>query len=171
MAIFAAPARAVDGVAIEAGNSPSSNADVSLVRLGVQWDWKARGLETRGWRVAGYWDLQLGYWNNDSAGRTHPGLWEVGFTPVFRVRQTHPGGLAPYLEGGIGIHFLTETSVSPRRRFGSSFQFGDHLGIGVRFGPRHAFDLSYRYQHLSNAGIKSPNNGINFHLLRLGYWF
>jgi hypothetical protein len=31
--------------------------------------------------------------------------------------------------------------------------------------------LSYRYQHLSNAGIKQPNQGINFHLLRFQYHF
>jgi hypothetical protein len=29
----------------------------------------------------------------------------------------------------------------------------------------------YRYQHLSNAGICSPNQGINFNEIRLGYWF
>ncbi|MBM3373392.1 MAG: acyloxyacyl hydrolase, partial [Betaproteobacteria bacterium] len=27
------------------------------------------------------------------------------------------------------------------------------------------------YQHLSNADIKRPNDGLDFHQLRLQYWF
>jgi hypothetical protein len=29
----------------------------------------------------------------------------------------------------------------------------------------------YRYQHLSNANLKSPNQAINFHLVSFGYAF
>lgn len=170
-AVLAAPAWGMDGIALEGGRSDSSRADVSLVRLAAQWDWKVRWLERAGWFLGGYWDLQIGRWINDSPDRTHAGLWDVGLTPVLRLQWAGAGGFAPYLEGGIGAHLLSETSVSRERRFGSNFQFGDHLGFGLRFGPRQAFDLSYRYQHLSNAGIKSPNNGINFHQVRFGYWF
>lgn len=51
------------------------------------------------------------------------------------------------------------------------FQFGDHLGLAYRFGEKGALDASYRFQHLSNAGIKEPNNGIDFHQIRLQYHF
>jgi len=88
-----------------------------------------------------------------------------------RESRTNPGAFAPYLEAAVGVHLLSESSVSAERRFGTSFQFGSHLGAGVRFGPRRAFDLSYRYQHLSNLGIKHPNQGIDFHLLRFQYHF
>ncbi|MBK8571024.1 MAG: acyloxyacyl hydrolase [Nitrosomonadales bacterium] len=30
----------------------------------------------------------------------------------------------------------------------------------MRFGDRKEFDLSYRFQHLSNGSIKTPNPGI-----------
>ena len=45
------------------------------------------------------------------------------------------------------------------------------LRLGYRFGAKGAFDLSYRYQHLSNGGIKHPNNGVNFNQIRLQYHF
>ena len=69
------------------------------------------------------------------------------------------------------MHFLSATSVSPQRQFGSSFQFGDHVGAGVRFGEKSKYEIGYRYQHFSNAGIKGPNQGINFNELRLQYHF
>jgi lipid A 3-O-deacylase len=136
LAITMHPAAAVDGVSISAGADDSGNANVDLYRVGVQWNWKKRWLQTENWHLGGYWDLQGGYWDNSSQNKTNSGLWELAFTPVFRVHQ-----------------------------------FGSHVGIGARFGNKDAFELSYRYQHISNASIKHPNNGINFNILRVGYWF
>jgi len=45
------------------------------------------------------------------------------------------------------------------------------LGFGLGFGEKGQYELSYRYQHISNGDIKTPNNGMNLHLLRLGYSF
>jgi len=39
------------------------------------------------------------------------------------------------------------------------------------FGRHGQYELGYRYQHISNAGIKRPNDGLNLHMLRLGYSF
>lgn len=170
--LIAAPAaHAVDGLSLELGSSNSGNASVDMARVGLQWNWDMRMGLGANWHVGGYWDLSLAHWSNDSPARTNSSLIDIGFTPVFRLQQTNPGALAPYIEAAVGAHFLSETSVSAERKFGSSFQFGDHVGVGLRFGPRRAFDLSYRYQHLSNAGIKEPNQGINFHLMRLQYHF
>jgi hypothetical protein len=164
-------ARAVDGMSIELGTSDSSNTSVDLVRVGVQWDWSKRWALGSNWHVGGYWDLSLGYWDNDSRNRSTSSIVDFGVTPVFRLQQTTPGAVAPYLEAAVGFHYLSKSSVGSERRFGSRFQFGDHIGLGLRFGPRHAYDIGYRYQHLSNAGIKQPNQGINFHQLRLQYHF
>ena len=170
--MMAAPVvHAVDSIAFELGASDSGNASVDIARVGLQWNWATPVVSGTDWQVGGYWDLSFGHWSNDSPGRTNSSLSDIGITPVLRFQQTHPGALAPYLEVAMGAHVLSETSVSAERRFGSSFQFGSHLGAGLRFGPRRAFDLSYRYQHLSNAGIKDPNQGINFHLLRFQYHF
>ncbi len=164
-------AYAVDGMSFEYGDSNSSNTDVKLYRVGVQWKWSQKWLNIGNWHLGGYWDASLGFWDNNTAGATHSSIFDIGVTPVFRFQQNSPSGISPYVEAGIGFHFLSHTSVSRQRQFGSSFQFGDHVGFGLRFGGRGEYDLGYRYQHLSNAGIKQPNNGINFHQLRLQYHF
>ena len=164
-------AHAIDGMSLEVGADGSSNANVDLVRVGVQWNWAKRFALGSDWHVGGFWDLSLAYWDNDSPHRTNSALADIGFTPVFRLQQTNPGQLAPYLEAGVGAHLLSQSSVDTERRFGTLFQFGSHLGVGMRFGAKQAYDIAYRFQHLSNASIKDPNQGINFHLLRLQYHF
>jgi hypothetical protein len=170
--MFACPqAHAVDGASFAYGKSDSTNADVQLYRIGLQWDWKKKWFDTGSWHLGGYWEVDAGYWNNDSVGKTHDSLADIGFTPVFRFQPNNAAGFSPYVEAAIGIRFVSATSVSSQRAFGSSFQFGDHLGVGFRFGDKGQYDLGYRYQHMSKAGLKDPNPGINFHQLRLQYWF
>ena len=164
-------AHAVDSMALEYGHSDSTNANVNLYRLSAQWDWNKKLVEMGNWNLGGYWETDAGYWQNRSNARTHNSILELGFTPVFRIQQNRMSALSPYVEAGVGVHLLSATSISPQRQFGSSFQFGDHVGAGVRFGEKGRYDLGYRYQHLSNAGIKAPNQGINFHEVRLQYHF
>ena len=95
-------------------------------------------------------------------------LIEIGLTPVFRFQRNGLEG--PYAELGLGAHLQSETTIGDKS-MSTAFQFGSHLGVGYRFGVKRAFDLSYRYQHLSNAGIHKPNDGINFNQVRLQYHF
>ncbi len=164
-ALASAPALAIDGVAVEAGSGDNTDRG----RVAIQWDWNQRWLQGKDWHVGGYWDLGVGYWNRSG---TLPGqeknITEIGLTPVFRLQQNSLAG--PYLEAAIGFHVMSRSRIGDKR-MSTLFQFGDHIGAGYRFGTKGAFDLGYRYQHLSNAGIKKPNNGINFHQIRLQYHF
>ena len=163
---FAAlPARAVDGVAFEIG----SGDGVDMARVGVQWDWNKRWFQGANWHLGGYWDVAAGYWHRgDVRAGEHDEIFDIGVTPVFRIQPNSLIG--PYVEAAIGFHLLSHTSIGDRR-MSTAFQFGDHLGVGYRFGARGSFDLGYRFQHLSNASIKRPNPGINFHQIRLQYRF
>jgi len=164
-------ARAVDGISLELGSSDSSNAAVDMGRIGLQWNGATRWALGSNWHIGGYWDVTFGHWSNDSPRRTNSSVTDFGVTPVLRLQQTNPSGVSPYVEAGVGFHLLSHASVSEERKFGTMFQFGDHVGVGLRFGQKRAFDLGYRYQHLSNASIKKPNQGINFHQVRLQYSF
>ena len=55
--LTSAPAAAVDGVSVEYGRGNS--ADIG--RVGVQWDWNKKWLQTGDWHLGGYWDLSVGY--------------------------------------------------------------------------------------------------------------
>ena len=164
-AFSSAPAHCIDGMSLELGNGDA----VNMARVGVQWDWKKRWFQGADWHLGGYWDAALGYWHRGGARPgEHDELFDIGLTPVFRVQ---PNGLAgPYFEAGIGVHLLSHSSIGDRR-MSTAFQFGDHLGVGYRFGARGRYDLGYRFQHVSNASIKRPNPGINFHQIRLQYNF
>ena len=164
--IAAAPASAVDGVSIAGGGGD----DASMARVGLLWDWNQRWFqnESWNWHINGYWELSAAYWHANSAPGSHD-IGEVGFTPVFRFEQNDQRGL--YGELGVGAHFLSRTSINRDTKFSTSFQFGDQIGFGYRFGATGAHDIGYTYQHLSNASIKRPNDGINFHILRYQYRF
>ena len=157
-------ALAVDGFAFEAGWA--TNTD--MARIGAQWQWPQRWFQGDSRHLGGYWDVSVAEWERDHRPGERAYLTEFGVTPVFRLQANNLRGI--YLEGGIGAHLLSETRLGDKN-FSTSFQFGNHLGFGYRFGARGAYDLGYRYQHLSNGAIKHPNDGINFQQIRLQYWF
>ncbi|OGA40750.1 MAG: hypothetical protein A3G24_20355 [Betaproteobacteria bacterium RIFCSPLOWO2_12_FULL_62_13] len=159
-----APSHAIDGMSIEGGRGDATD----MGRVGVQWDWKARWFQGRDWHLGGYWELAAGYWRRSAAPGFNKDITEVGLTPVFRLQQNDRRG--PYLEGAIGFHLLSSTTIGDKR-LSTRFQFGDHVGAGVRFGAKGEYDFGYRFQHLSNGSIKKPNNGINFHQIRFQYHF
>ena len=162
----AAPSsQAADGIAVEAGRGNST--DMGRISLTRQWDrkWFTDG----NWQLAGYWEASLGRWKSDAPGGK--GIWDLGFTPVFRLQPKAESGLRPYVEGAVGAHLISNTHVNASRDLGTAFQLGSHAGVGLVFGDEGQFDLGYRYQHLSNADLKSPNPGINFQQVRLAYLF
>jgi lipid A 3-O-deacylase len=70
-------------------------------------------------------------------------------------RNERPWG---YLEAGFGGYLLSKTINNQDTRVPSAFEFGSHIGIGFKLGPG---TLGFGLQHLSNAGIKQPNGGID----------
>jgi hypothetical protein len=155
--LLAGTANAVDGISIEGGPGQGGN----LWRVGAQWDWQKKWFTDQSWQLGGYWDVQAGTWSNPKG--TIP---DFSLTPVFRLSAANTG---LYFEGAIGFHYLARLPARGGTQFTTKFQFGDHLGVGTRFGDQGRYDLSLRLQHLSNAGIRNP--GINFLLLRLQYHF
>jgi lipid A 3-O-deacylase len=149
----AAAAHAVDGAAVEVGYGDDSTR---LLRFALTDVWRKREPGMREWRLAGYWEFSAGVWDNKEES-----VADIGITPVFRFERS-----PLYVEGAIGLR-LVSTHISAHRVFSTSFQFGDHLGAGFRFGPRERYDLGFRVQHISNGGISSPNPGINFVIVRL----
>lgn len=157
----AAPTDAVNGFSFEAGGGTGSQ----MWRLGAQHDWQSKWLQSGNWHLGAYWDLQLGQWY----GHGKQTITDIGLTPVFRYQQTVRSSFSPYVEAAIGLHLIEPVRMDDGRGFTTAFQFGDHVGFGARFGERGQYDLGVRFQHLSNGGIKEPNNGINFAQVRFQY--
>jgi hypothetical protein len=146
-----------------------SGGNTQMWRVGAQRNWKRRIRIDQVWQVGGYWDLAFGAWYGRSATGQDETLVDFGVTPVFRLERSKTSNdLSPYIEAAVGFHLLSKNHIS-NRRLGEAFQFGDHVGVGFRFGRRGRYDMSYRLQHLSNAGLARRNRGINFNQLRFSY--
>jgi hypothetical protein len=76
-------------------------------------------------------------------------------------RKERPWG---YLEAGFGGYLLSKTINNPETRVPSAFEFGSHIGIGFSLAKNHAVGVAL--QHLSNAGLKQPNGGIDLVLVQ-----
>jgi lipid A 3-O-deacylase len=161
-------AHAVDGVFVERGKSNN----VAMVRFGAVWNWEKSWAYGSDWQVTGAWEATVGGWRGEQPAGNNQVIGDIGITPVFHVSRRDATGIRPYFEGGfLGLHLISRAFIYDTRKFGSAFQFGHHLGFGADFGERHQYMLGFRFQHLSNAGIVQPNQGINFSLIHFAYSF
>ncbi|MGA7801829.1 MAG: acyloxyacyl hydrolase [Gammaproteobacteria bacterium] len=153
------------------GSAIHARAHVSLVRVALQQHWRRHWLNAGNWYLTGYWELGVSYWYGRAGNTGIDHLDAVDFRPVLRRQSAaHSEPLEFYLEAGVGPALLSSTQIEGRR-FSTAFQFGSHVGIGMRFGPEHRYELAYRLMHYSNADIKKPNHGITFNVLQLGARF
>jgi lipid A 3-O-deacylase len=161
--LASAPALAAQGFGLSRPDAVFTQAGagehVDSVTLGGSWDWDWHRA-TRLGLVAGYTELSFGGWRA-TRGADDRFSRQLGITPVLRL---YPGGTAAgwFVEGGIGANVIGPRYENGTRRFSTAFNFGDHIGVGQRFGHRGEHELSLRVQHFSNGGYRRPNPGENF---------
>ena len=93
--------------------------------------------------------------------------FDLNVTPVWRSESAFGGAAKGYVEAGLGVYLLSHTINNDNNRLPSSLEFGSHLGVGLQLDPRLSVGLAV--QHISNAGLKQPNGGINFYMLTANY--
>ncbi len=95
----------------------------------------------------------------------------AAFNPVSLKWNFAPGrSVAPYVEFGGGV-LLSNRDIPPAT---SSLNFMPQASAGLQFFTRQnrAVVAALKYVHISNAGLSSPNPGINTLQFTLGYhWF
>jgi lipid A 3-O-deacylase len=121
----------------------------------------------------GEWTANLeafaSHWSSRFGG-SREGFTQVGLVPVARYRFDH-GRSEWFAEGGIGLSYMDRLYRTQDKQFSTRFNFYDTIGIGRSFGDHRENELSLRFAHVSNAGIKEPNPGENFFQLRYGRQF
>jgi lipid A 3-O-deacylase len=120
-------------------------------RLGTQFDFNRSWFVSDVGRLTGYWDAAYTYWDGDETASNH----SLSVSPVF-VYEFSGERFQPYIEAGIGIAAFSNTELESND-LGSSFQFEDRIGFGVRFAGQ---EVGVRAMHYSNAGLKKPNDGV-----------
>ena len=97
-------------------------------------------------------------------------LVAFGLYPVLRLDMAPVADVVPYVEAAVGFNALTHTRIE-NRRLSTAFQFGEFVGVGFTFGDKNQFDLGARYQHISNADIKRPDDGLSYPSIVFQYRF
>ncbi len=90
----------------------------------------------------------------------------MGFDPlVLKWNFQRHGRISPYLELTGGALFTTH-DVPPRT---NTVNFMDQAALGMHIlVAKHNVSLELRYMHISNAGLATPNPGVNTVQVRLG---
>jgi lipid A 3-O-deacylase len=91
----------------------------------------------------------------------------VGLNPfAFKWALDSRGSVVPYFEIGGGTLF-TNTQVPAGT---SRVNFTTSAALGLHFlRSKHNISAEIRYMHISNAGLATPNPGINMIQFRLGF--
>jgi lipid A 3-O-deacylase len=157
--VLAAPT--LDHVSLELG----TNSKIRMLRLAVQSDWNTPVATFDNTLLTGYWDLSLLRWRA-SAFKNSPGLKQnitgIGLSPVLRLQGRHGAGW--YAEASVGIVLLSNQYNNNGHRLSTHFQFGEQLGFGYVFDNK--WDAGILVRHFSNGGLKKPNSGVNFLLVK-----
>ncbi|MBX9755282.1 MAG: acyloxyacyl hydrolase [Pseudomonadaceae bacterium] len=140
----------------------STNDSTMTYRLGLQCDFGRNFTESSSGRLTGYWDTAYTYWQGDKTASNN----SLSLSPVF-VYEFAGETLKPYVEAGIGVALFSDTELEDQD-LGSSFQFEDRLGVGLRFNGQ---EIGLRAMHYSNAGLSSPNDGVESYSLHYAMAF
>lgn len=117
-----------------------------------------------------HWDMYAGGWSSEEARNDRKVTKVVGIGPAFRWRADQ-GHSAGFFEIGSGLSMNNRYFLSGQERMSTKWNFASHIGLGMNFGEQREHELSVRWQHVSNAGFKKPNPGVDFFVLRYAHSF
>lgn len=98
----------------------------------------------------------------------HQSAAEVALSPlIFDYRYDRGGRVVPFVEGGEGVVLNWLHGLD----LGGPFEFSSQAGGGIHLfvNRTDALTIDFRIRHISNAGIRSPNRGLNTYFLTLGW--
>lgn len=164
LAILAIPAGAADMEAhLRYGQDGGKydGAGVGL-RLGPVWS-----KDLLGWRTTLHPEFELTHFRYTGSAGGPSSMNQAGAIGMFRFDRGS-GNFRPYGEIGLGANLFSRDRLG-EKDFSTSFQFSEHLGLGLEFGG--GWFAGWRYSHYSNADIKKPNNGIDLQQILIGVHF
>jgi len=134
----------------------------AFVNWNLPWAWDLG----RDWRLASRLELSAGWLGSNKRNG-------ILGTIVPALALSH-GRFPLGLEAGSGPTLLTRTKFGTgneveSKDFGLPFQFTSHIGLYGDVTKR--LRLGYRFQHMSNAGLGSPNPGLTLHVFYASYLF
>ncbi|MDM0075309.1 acyloxyacyl hydrolase [Variovorax sp. J2P1-59] len=157
------------GVYLEAGQAPHSEGNTDSMSIGLVVPWGRWASEPPG-ALSFYWDFFASAWRAPEPGGDKRNYAQVGVIANWRWRFSQ--GESPwFVDAGIGGTVMDSLYRTTSREFSTAFQFTEQVSVGRNFGSQREHEVSLRFQHVSNGGIKEPNPGENFWRVRYLYRF
>ncbi|HEU4502661.1 MAG TPA: acyloxyacyl hydrolase [Nitrospira sp.] len=95
----------------------------------------------------------------------------VGFTPKIKYMFEGTGRLRPYIEFAGGPFYTDLGGRIPEESSRFNFILTAGGGLSWFFTSQFSFNVGYRFHHISNAGTRMPNLGLNSSLPFGGFSF
>lgn len=142
---------------IGAGSAKDLNFDVEVVNVIPQWTIGINNPLAEGTWYRGNFDLvvEAGVLINTDPSGLAAGLQALPRYNFLGWRED----IVPFVEGGAGITFLDYDLRRQRDGFNFATIFG--LGVHILVSERLAVTPRLRFQHISNADTRRPDNGID----------
>jgi len=113
---------------------------------------------------------RLDHWRARAPEPAVKHVLDASVTPFLRWPVGRLGESPLFADLGIGFHAISHTRINAEREMSTGFQFGEFAGISTHVNGEageDGFELGLRLQHVSNGGIKHPNDGITYPLITL----
>lgn len=139
---------------------------IQHTRLALGADWLENIYDSKNLNISGRMEINTNFWSSTLDNPQNKNGFIIGIHPIFRYSSPHTLKQA-YFELGAGPQIISDTILENENK-STLFQFGNVLGLGY---ANKNYEIGYRYLHYSNANIKMPNPGTDFHNLHLAYKF
>src|SRR5262249_43707680 len=97
----------------------------------------------------------------------HSDAVEFGANLIFLKLDYDQGQrVVPFLSGGEGAMYTGLQGLGLAGPF--EFSSAGGAGVDIFLTQQLALSLSYRFRHISNAGVKDPNRGLNTNFFLIG---
>jgi len=148
------------------------DGDVKSIAIGLDLYTKLKWFEAGSWYLTSYTEIMASYWEGEAGHTGTESLHEGGLSVYGRYirKQNQKFNITPYFDAGLGLHYITEDEIEGKE-LGRQWLAGSNLGAGIIMGKSQRFDAGLRVRHLSNAGTKEINWGINHAMVRLAIRF
>jgi len=139
---------------------------IKHARLALGADWLENIYEGKNLKISGRMEINANFWQSTLDNPTNKNGFIIGIHPIFRYSSPTIFQQA-YFELGAGPQIISDTILENENK-STLFQFGNVFGFGY---ANKNYEVGYRYLHYSNANIKMPNPGTDFHNLHVAYKF
>jgi lipid A 3-O-deacylase len=164
----AAPEKGGNEVQIWAGGGHSvsgGRGDTGVFNAGLRYGWILTDAHLPGF-LRGRFEYALDAVPVFVAFQPANTAYGIGFDPLgLKWNFQRHGRISPFLELTGGVLFSTH-DIPPGT---NTVNFMDQAALGMHIlGAKHNVSLELRYMHVSNAGLATPNPGVNTVQVRVG---